>query len=43
MKKLLSVLIMTLLFSFGFLSGLSAETVILDIEKSVELALENNL
>ena len=43
MKKSLHVLIISLLFSSAFLSGLNAETVILDIEKSVELALKNNL
>ena len=43
MKKSLPVLIMSLLFITAFLSGLNAETVILDIEKSVDLALENNL
>ncbi len=39
MKKLLSVLVI----SFVLISIISAETTVLDIEKSVELALENNL
>jgi len=39
MKKILSVLVI----SFVLITMISAETVVLDIEKSVELALENNL